>query len=109
MVLRKQTVRTTDGRKKKEADFVVKLKDLFDFPHEDTSKLIKTSENMLSPCSKGDGRLGVMGSVDNVLATKETLVKERDTTGEKRRRKEHTEQEPSTITASWVLRCLAPL
>ena len=98
-MLKKHKDRTTEGHKRKEAEFVVKLEDLFYIAHADALKLIKFPKDSLPLYKREKVCPGIIGYIGKVLATKEMQVKEWADMRQKRRQKADAEEMAYTSKA----------
>ena len=98
-MLTKHKDRTTEGHKRKEAEFVVKLDDLFYIAHVDALRLIKFPKDSLPLDKREKVHPGIIGYVGKVLATKEMWVKEWADMRQKRRQNADAEEVAYTSRA----------
>ena len=87
--LKKNSSRTTETQKSKEASFVATLDNLFDVAHHDALNITKMQEDIeFLLAQRQKGRRGSMGPVDMKLTKKEARSQQRENEIESRKKKE---------------------
>lgn len=94
LALQKNTLRGGETQRKKEAEFVEKLDDLFDIAHANVLEMVTNQEDIaFLQLQREKGRQGCMAGVDKILATKQKRQAERKGLEDKRRKRSKIENE----------------